>query len=181
VPLIIVSHPPIWPQSSKYIPEEDILMLTYRLVRVIEYHSDALAASLSRKVLSCDRTESYRNVPSDELKQRVHEIYHHLGTWLIDKTAAEIGQRYMAIGTRRADQSVPVSELIWAIILTKHNLWDFIDDVTFPGRISDISDKQEILNMLDEFFDEAIHAAVVGYELTAEENAKLTHSGRKTG
>ena len=67
-------------------------MLTYRLVRVIEYHSDALAASLSRKVQSCDRTESYRNVPPEELKERVHEIYHHLGTWLIDKTAAEISR-----------------------------------------------------------------------------------------
>ena len=87
-------------------------MLTYRLVRVIEYHSDALAAHLLRKVQTGDRTESYRNVPPDELKQRVNEIYHHLGTWLIDKTTPEIEQRYMAIGERRAEQDVPLSELI---------------------------------------------------------------------
>jgi hypothetical protein len=155
-------------------------MLTYRLVRVIEYHSDALAANLLRKVQTGDRTESYRNVPPDELKQRVNEIYHHLGTWLIDKTTPEIEQRYMAIGERRAEQDVPLSELIWAIILTKHNLWEFIDDTTFAGRISEVSDKQEILNLLDEFFDEAIYAATAGYEL-AEQNAKLNHPVRKVG
>jgi hypothetical protein len=50
-------------------------------------------------------------------------------------------------------------------VLTKHNLWEYIDDVTFPDRISDITDKQEILNMLDDFFDEAMYAAAVGHEL----------------
>lgn len=156
-------------------------MLTYRLVRVIEYHSDALAANLLRKVQTCERTESYSNVSPEELKKHVCEIYHHLGTWLIDKTAAEIEQRYMAIGARRAEQDVPLSELIWAIILTKRNLWGYIDDVTFPGRISDVTDKQEILNLLDDFFDEAIHAATVGYELAAAENATPNLQTQKAG
>src|SRR5215831_18368485 len=126
-------------------------MLTYRLVRVIEYHSDSQAASLLRKVQASNRTESYRHVPPEELKKHVHEIYKHLGTWLIDKTTPEIEQHYMAIGARRAEQNVPLSELIWAIILTKHNLWEYIDDVTFLDRISDVNDKQEVLNMLDDF------------------------------
>ena len=156
-------------------------MLTYRLVRIIEYHSDALAANLLRKVQTCERTESYRNVPPEELKKYVYEIYHHLGTWLIDKTTAEIEQRYMAIGARRAEQGVPLSELIWSIILTKRNLWGYIDDVTFPGRISDVTDKQEILNLLDDFFDDAIHAAAIGYELSTQANAELNPQVRKVG
>ena len=149
-------------------------MLTYRLVRVIEYHSDSLASSLVRKVQTSERTESYRNVPPEELKKHVRQIYHHLGTWLIDKTTPEIEQHYMAIGSRRAEQKVPLSELIWAIILTKHNLWEYIDDVTFPDRISEVTDKQEVLNMLDDFFDEAMYAAAVGYELTTQAGVRLT-------
>jgi len=148
-------------------------MLSYRLVRVIEYHSDSLAASLVRKVLASDRTAAYRSLPSQELKQRVHEIYHHLGTWIIDRSAPEIEQRYTAIGTSLAEQGVPLSELIWAIALTKQNLCEYIDDVTFSGRITELADKQEILQLLNQFFDEATYAATVGYEWATE--------GKKSG
>jgi hypothetical protein len=106
-----------------------------------------------------------------ELKERVYEIYHHLGTWLLDKSETDIEQRYMAIGTRRAEQDVPLSELVWVIVLTKRNLLEFIDDVSFPGRSVDASEKQELWQRLDEFFDQAIHAAVVGYECGAEKRA----------
>jgi hypothetical protein len=151
---------------------KEITMLSYRLVRLIEYHSDSLAAGLLRKVQASDRTGAYRNIPPDELKQRVYEIYRHLGAWLIDKSAAEIELRYIAIGAHRAEQGIPFSELVWAIILTKHNLSEFIDDVTFPGRIVDISDKLEISHLLNEFFDEALHAAAEGHEMALRKKAE---------
>jgi hypothetical protein len=64
-----------------------------------------------------------------------------------------------------------LSELVWAISLTKKNVCEYLDDVTFPGRVIDLSDKLELLQLLGEFFDEATHAATVGYEWTAGENA----------
>jgi hypothetical protein len=150
-------------------------MLTYKLVRLIEYHADSLAAGLLRRVQKSERAGSYLNVPPLELKDRVHEIYQHLGAWLVDTNASDIEQRYTAIGTRRAEQNIPVSELVWVIVLTKHTLWEFINDVSFAGRAVEVSEKQELLQLLDQFFDEAIHAAVVGYEWATEEKAK----GRK--
>ena len=143
-------------------------MLTYRLVHLIEYHSDSLTSGLLQEVQKSERTASYRNVPRVELKQQVFEIYHHLGSWLMDKDEGDVEQRYTAVGARRAEQGVPLSELVWAIMLTKHNLWEFIEDVSFPNRITDVSERQELLQLLDEFFDQAIHAAVIGYEWAAE-------------
>jgi hypothetical protein len=154
-------------------------MLTYRLVHLIEYHSDSLASSLLHKVQNSERTPSYRNVPTVDLKQQVFDIYHHLGSWLMDKEDGEVEQRYTAVGARRAEQNVPLSELVWAIILTKHNLWDFIEDVSFPNRITDVSEKQELLQLLDQFFDQAIHAAVVGFEWAAEEKLRKEDQPRK--
>jgi len=55
------------------------MMLAYRLVRLIENHSDALAASLLERVRSSPLLTDYRKVPPDELKLRVSEIYRHLG------------------------------------------------------------------------------------------------------
>ncbi len=32
------------------------------------------------------------------------------------------------IGIRRAEQCVPVSQLLWCIVLVKENLWDYLRD-----------------------------------------------------
>lgn len=148
------------------------MIITYRFVRLIEDHSDALAASLLHKVQKSSRTENYGKVPDEDLKQRVSEIYRHLGEWLLHKNEADIEQRYTEIGARRAHQGVPLSELIWAIVLTKHNLWEFILDEAYPERPVEILGKQELLQLLDQFFDRAIHAAAVGYEWAVEASAR---------
>lgn len=148
------------------------MIITYRFVRLIEDHSDALAASLLHKVQKSSRTEHYIKVPDEDLKQRVAEIYRHLGEWLLHKNEAEIEQRYTEIGARRAHQGVPLSELIWAIVLTKHNLWEFILDEAYPERPLEILGRQELLQLLDQFFDRAIHSAAVGYEWAVEESAR---------
>jgi hypothetical protein len=141
------------------------MMLAYKLVRLIETNSDTLSASLLAKVQSSELTRSYRNVPADELKDRVFDIYRHLGEWLLGKGSGfDIEQRYEEIGTRRVHQGVPISELIWVIILTKENLWEFLQRESLPERPIEAFGELEMLKLLDQFFDRAIYYASVGYE-----------------
>lgn len=156
-------------------------MKTFKLVHLIQYHSDQLADGLLRKVQSSERAKSYRNnVSPIELKERVSEIYHHLGSWLLDKSEDDINLRYTAIGARRTEQDIPLNELVWVIVLTKSNLFTFIDDVSIPGRATDIAEKQELLQRLDRFFDEAIYAAVVGYERNRTKEMRPPQVATKT-
>jgi len=148
------------------------MIITYRFVRLIEDHSDALASGLLHKVQLSPHCAGFDKVPPEELKQRVYEIYRHLGEWLLHKNEGDIEQRYMEIGRRRAKQGVPLSQVIWAIVLTKHNLWEFILDEAFPDRPVEILGRQELLQLLDQFFDRAVHAAAVGYERALEANAQ---------
>ena len=140
------------------------MMLAYRLVRLIETHSDTLAAGLLEKVQSSELTRAYRNVAPEELRQRVYEIYRHLGDWLLGKSAFDIEQRYEEIGTRRVHQGVPISELIWVIILTKENLWEFLKKENVMERPAEVFGELEMMQLLDQFFDRAIYYASVGYE-----------------
>jgi len=99
-------------------------MMLYRLVRLIETHSQALAAGLLDQVRNSKLTPNFQqNVPPEDLKERVGEIYRHLGEWLMGKDELQLEERYLRIGARRAGQQVPMSEVIWVIILTKDNLW----------------------------------------------------------
>jgi len=152
------------------------MMLAYRLVRLIETHSDELASGLLERVQHSELARAYQNVPAEELKQRVHEIYRHLGEWLLGKSAFDIEQRYEEIGTRRAHQGVPISELVWVITLTKENLWEFLKKEAVEQRTADVFGELEMLRLLDQFFDRAIYYAAIGHEraLAAHE---ISHAG----
>jgi hypothetical protein len=143
------------------------MMLAYRLVRLIETHSDALAAGLLQRVQNSELTQGYRNVPPEELKQRVYEIYRHLGDWLLGKTEFDIEARYREIGVRRAQQNVPLSQLTMTIILTKDNLWEFLKRESVLDRPVEVFGELELLQLLEQFFDHAIYYASVGYERAA--------------
>jgi hypothetical protein len=148
------------------------MMMLYRLVRLIETHSQALATCLLERVQTSELTQSYRqNVPSEELKERVYEIYRHLGEWLIGKDESHLEQRYLEIGAHRAAQRVPLSELIWVIVLTKENLWDFIKKEAVLERPVEVFGELEMLQLLEQFFDRAIYFASVGYELAVADHA----------
>lgn len=153
------------------------MMLAYRLVRLIESNSDALAAGLLHRVQNSECTHEYRQVPPEELKQRVYEIYRHLGDWLLGKSEFDIEARYREIGARRANQHVPLSQLSMTIILTKENLWEFLKKESVLDRPVEVFGELELLQLLEQFFDRAIYYAAVGYEqaVAARADRRLAH------
>ena len=120
-------------------------MFSYRLVRLIESHADALAAGLEERVQTNSQVSHFRDIPPHELRERVYEIYRHLGEWLLGKNELNIEHRYREIGMRRARQGVPMSEVIEAIILTKENLWDFLKSEAVMDRAVEIMGELELL------------------------------------
>jgi hypothetical protein len=141
-------------------------MVTYRLVDLIEKHSEALAAKLLENVRRSEFTRSFAagSVPAEELRERVCDIYRHLGEWVLSKSNAELEHRYRTIGARRYHQHVPLPELVWAIILAKQTLWEHLSWESVPERPSEVIGELGLLQMMGSFFDRAIHYAVLGYE-----------------
>lgn len=141
------------------------MLAAQRLVRLIETHSDRLAATLLEKTQQSDKTANYiEKVPAEDLRQRVHEIYHYLGQWLISKKEADVEQRYLEIGALRYRQGVLLSQVVWAILLVKDNLFEFLSREAMPERTTEIFGELEILQLLEQFFDRAVYYAAVGYE-----------------
>lgn len=139
------------------------MMLTYRLVRLIEDNSETLSQGLLEKVRCSPLLSDYRNVPPVDLKDRVQGIYRHLGEWLLTRKEKDIAARYTEIGIRRASQGVPFSQLAWTIVVTKENLWEFLKH-RVAEDLSGVWGELEMLQLLDQFFDRAIYHAAIGYE-----------------
>jgi hypothetical protein len=140
------------------------MMFSYRLVRLIESHAEALASGLEQRVHENKQVSHFHDIPACELRERVYEIYRHLGEWLLGKNELDIEHRYREIGARRAAQEVPLSEVIQAIVLSKENLWNFLKSEAVMDRAVEIMGELELLQMLEMFFDRAIYYAAVGYE-----------------
>src|SRR5581483_7149101 len=145
------------------------MMTFYRFVRLIETHSNELASALLNRVRSSEATPDYYLVPDEDLKERVFEIYRHLGEWLLARDEFDLEERYQKIGARRAKQNVPLSQVTWAIVLTKDNLWEFLKLHSEMDRPVEAFGELEMLQMLDLFFDRAIYFAAVGYEKACAE------------
>ena len=139
-------------------------MLAYRLVRLIENHSERLAETLSERLKSCDKCAAFQKVPAQEFRQRVYEVYEHLGEWLLGKKEDEIARRYQEIGARRAAQGVPLSQLIYALVLVREHLWEYLKHEAGVEKPVEVFGELEMLQLLEQFFDRASYYAAVGYE-----------------
>ena len=136
----------------------------FRLVQLIEMHSDRLAETMLMKLQSCDKCASFERVPREEFRQREYEIYGHLGEWLTDKREEDVARRDEELGLRRERQGVLLSELMYAIILTREHLWDYLQHETKVEKPAELFGEVEMLKLLEQFFDRAMYYAARGYE-----------------
>ena len=147
------------------------MLLAYRLVKLIESHSDGLARSLFNRYRQCDKCTAYVNVPDNELTEKVYGLYRHLGEWLLGKNEPDIETHYLEIGARRAAQGVPISQVVWMICLVRENLWDYMQKHAELEHPAEIFGEMELLEMLDKFFNLAIYYAALGHERATAGNS----------
>jgi len=152
-------------------------VLGWRLVRLIETHSDQLVRGLLDRIENSERCREFvLKVPPEDLKQRVYEIYHHLGQWLLTKTEHDVEQRYTAIGERRAAQGVPLSQLMFVIVATKEHLWEYVNKEAMADRPVELFQELELFQLVEQFFDRAVYFAAIGYERHPSASKKVAEN-----
>ena len=139
-------------------------MLSLRLVRLIEDHAEELAGGLIERLRQSARRAGYLPVPEEELRQGTIGIYRHLGDWLLTKTDTEIENRFVQAGRTYAQQGVELATFVWALIITKENLWSFLQSHAQGERVPELYGELEFVRLVDRFFDRAIYYAALGYQ-----------------
>ena len=139
-------------------------MISAKLVKMIEEHAEQLTQSLVKDILSNPKTNFYHRFSSEELYKRAYDIYKNLSEWLIDKTEADIQEKYMALGKQRAEENIPVSQVIFGLILTRNHLLDYVKTFGLADTALDFYLELELFYLVTQFYDKAIYFAVCGYE-----------------
>ncbi len=142
-------------------------MLSDRLIRMIEHHADELTRALVENLLSNQRTAAYHRLSREALHGRTYDVYKNLGLWLSSKAEEDIEAAYTALGRKRVAEGVPLSEVVYALILTKYHLRDYIRSAGLVDSAVDLYQEQELHRLLGHFFDKAIYYTVRAYEREA--------------
>ena len=153
-------------------------MLTARLMELIGTHTRSLISETMQDIFTNDRTSSFRRLRAEELEPRIAALYLNLGNWVGSPKEDAIQKEYEEWGRARFRQGIPLSELVYCIILAKSRLRRFIREyglVGFSGeRVTpdelvpvELYGMQELNYMLGEFFDRALYHLARGYEAGA--------------
>ena len=146
-------------------------MVGNRLFQVVESHSNELSINLARKLRTSERTPGYRAIPEEDLVKLGLQVYANLTDWLLTKTTSDIELQYSQLGDQRAKQGIPLSQLIWALLMSKEQLWGLLQHEHFADRIFELYGEREFALMLDKFFDQALYFATRGYEQAVQKKA----------
>lgn len=136
------------------------------LVRLIESRADDLTESMVRKVRESPRMAAYHRFGDDELGDRARLVYANLGKWLEEGSEGQVEEEYARLGQVRCQERIPLSQVIWGLLLTRRNLWEFVESQGWKTK-SDLQRSLDLELLVVRFFDRAILHTTNGYESTA--------------
>jgi hypothetical protein len=132
-------------------------MLSDSLVQMIEKHAEKLTHSLVNDLKSNKRTAHYHPLTGAELHDRTYDVYRNLGHWIASQTEEVIESNYIELGERRRAEGVPLSEIVYALILTKKHLREYIRFSGMSDSAVDLHSELELQQLIGQFFDKAIY------------------------
>ncbi len=154
-------------------------MLSARLVRMIEDHAEQLTRAVVHDLQSNPRTAAYHKLSRDELHHRVYQVYRNLGLWLGHEADDAIEASYGELGEKRLVEGIPVSEVVYALILTKYHMRDYIRSSGLIDSAVGLYQEQELHRLVGQFFDKAIYYTAKGYERAARAQTAPSEAGRR--
>lgn len=149
-------------------------MFARKFMDHMDNHAERLSRELVQKI---DRSgkcvELLRRVPPDDQKETMRTIYQDLTKWLLNERALD-EQYYITLGSRRAQQDVPFSDVTFAVCAARDYFWEYIERETLLDQPADFWGGVKLLRSLDSCFDRALCYAALGYQENQKEHLRAT-------
>ena len=153
-------------------------MLGSRLLLLIQAHAGPLTRDVLTDLRTNERTSTFHRLDPANLETRISALFYNLGKWIGDPDEKAVRAEYEEMGRDRFREGVHISELIYALLLSKQHLRRYIREyglVDFAGdRIAseellplELHSIQELNYSVGEFFDRALYHLARGYEAEA--------------
>jgi hypothetical protein len=146
-------------------------MRALKLVQHMKNNANQMAEAVVQKTRSSEKCiELLLRVSVEEQKQCSLEIYRDLTDWLATEPDSKIEERYVALGTRRARQGVPLSNLYWAVCIANEHLSEYMQQECLLEEPVEFWGGVMLLRSLNRFFDRISYFTIVGYQKAGKED-----------
>jgi len=153
-------------------------MIGTRLLMLIQAHAGSITHDVVQDLRTNARTPSFQRLSGADVDGRISALFYNLGRWIGDADEHAVEAEYEDMGRTRFRQGVPVSELVYALLITKHHLRRYIREYGFVDFAGDRIVPQELLPVelhsiqelnyqVGEFFDRALYHLALGFEQEA--------------
>jgi hypothetical protein len=147
-------------------------MRALKLIQMMQSNSVTMSEELVQKIRSSEKCRDLLlRVPESDQKQYAHEIYRNLTEWLSGETDSIIEQRYFDLGAHRAGQGVPLSQIFWAVSISREHLWEYTQQECLHEEPVEFWGGVMLLRSLNRFFDNVLYFALTGYEKAGADEA----------
>jgi hypothetical protein len=143
------------------------------LMKQIETHAEQLSEQVIQAVRTSPRTRSMGQLSEEELRNRFFDLFRNFGRWLSEKNEDEIEAIYGEIGRRRCREGMPLNDLVYALILVKQHVWDYVVKNLMPASEGRLYEEERFGEMVGKFFDRALYHTIRGYEEVWTKEASL--------
>ncbi len=142
-------------------------LLSDELIRAIEANATRIIDLWLSDISTNPSTKGYRSFERAELVSKVRVAIGELQAWLKGKKGeSELKSLSALLGRQRADEMVPLEELISAISLLKKHIFRFTSSTGVWSRPVEMYRVLELGERLVYFFDRVTYYAVAGYGRT---------------
>jgi hypothetical protein len=154
-------------------------MRASKLVQHMKTEAARMSEGLIQKIKSSERcSELFIKVPADEQRRYALEIYRDLTDWLAADADAVVESRYVSLGTHRASQGVPFSQLFWAVCIAREYLWEYMQQECLLEEPVEFWGGVMLLRSLNQFFDRTLYFTLLGYLKAGSDELAAASAGR---
>lgn len=131
---------------------------------MIENHAEELTRTAIQDLKTNPRTPYLHGLSIQELHDQSYDVYRNLSHWLMDFSDEAIEAFHYQLARQRYEEGIPLQEVVFAHILRKYHLRDYIRRSGMVDSATDLIQEQELHHLIGRFFDKAIYYTVKGYE-----------------
>ncbi len=139
-------------------------MLSARLIRLIEDHSQEITRALLNEVRRDPLLPRYRELSDFELLDRFRKACNKLGYWLAGSDPERVASEYERLGRDRFNEQIPLHEVIHACHLIKNQLTNYSRTHCLEQTAVELYAEGELERLINGFFDKVVLHVIRGYE-----------------
>ncbi len=141
-------------------------MLYRKFITLVEDHAEELTRLWIDEVKNNPATQGYTQFSDENLHDKIYDVYIRLGRLLLeeDPSFKGLASHYMKLGKDRASEGLKLSEVIYALILSRVVLWRWVVNQGVINGTLDLQQALEFYQKVTNFFDKAAYFVACGYE-----------------